>query len=178
MSLGMEYKSVDWDASPHAGAPDLVADLNQPLPIADRTADYIFCWSVLEHLKNPAQFLAEACRVTRAGGKLVLQVPFMWQVHEAPHDYYRFTPFGLTYLLSNAGFRDIVIVAQSGVATTLVMKSLYQLRRVTQFPVLRLICHSFYFVTIPLYIVAASLDILTKSAGETSGFIVTARRDD
>jgi hypothetical protein len=40
--------------------------------------------------------------------------PNLRWVHEAPHDYFRYTPYGLRYLLTQAGFRDIVIEPQSG----------------------------------------------------------------
>ena len=41
-------------------------------------------------------------------------MPWQWWIHEAPHDYFRYTPYGLRYLLTQAGFRDITIEPQSG----------------------------------------------------------------
>ena len=39
--------------------------------------------------------MAEAARVLRPDGTLLLAVPFMWGIHEAPRDFYRFTPYAL-----------------------------------------------------------------------------------
>jgi hypothetical protein len=48
--------------------------------------------------------LAEAHRVLRAGGELWLSAPLFYEEHEIPHDYYRFTQYGLRHLLQSAGF--------------------------------------------------------------------------
>ena len=41
-------------------------------------------------------------------------MPFLWNLHEVPHDEYRYTPFSLERHLKHSGFRDITIKATGG----------------------------------------------------------------
>lgn len=84
-----------------------MADLNKPLPIENECANTIVSISVLEHLSNPQLTLNESFRILKSGGFAFLQVPFQWMVHEAPFDFFRYTPYGLKLLLSNAGYENI-----------------------------------------------------------------------
>ena len=61
---------------------------------------------------------------------MVLQVPFMWHVHEAPYDYYRYTKYGLEYMFKKAGFTAIQIEAQTGFWVNWFVKLNYQLIRI------------------------------------------------
>jgi SAM-dependent methyltransferase len=76
-------------------------------PFEPQSFDALVCSEVFEHVFNPQQFLAEMHRVLKPGGGLLLTVPFAWDEHEQPHDYARYTSFGLRALLQEAGF-DIV----------------------------------------------------------------------
>lgn len=128
------YIGVDWSSSLHELRADILADLNARLPIEDGVADTVMSLSVLEHLREPEMMLREAYRLLRPGGSLVLQVPFMWWVHEAPHDYFRFTRYGLEHLLRKAGFADIEVVANTGFWTMWVCKFNYQTTRLPRGP--------------------------------------------
>ena len=68
----------------------------------------------LEHLPEPARALAEIARTLAPGGRLLLAAPHEWEVHQAPHDYFRYTRYGLQYLLEKAGFEPIEIRAVGG----------------------------------------------------------------
>ena len=48
------------------------ADLKDPLPLADASADRVLCHDVLECLPDPDALVAEAARILRPGGRLVL----------------------------------------------------------------------------------------------------------
>ena len=61
----------------------------------------VLCLSVLEHLEEPARAVKEMHRVLKPEGKILVSVPFMFPIHDAPGDYWRFTKFGLKYLFSN-----------------------------------------------------------------------------
>jgi SAM-dependent methyltransferase len=71
------------------------------------------CTQVLEHLPRPSQALKELSRVLRNGGCLILSVPHLSAIHEAPNDFYRYTRFGLDYLLGQAGL-EVERVIESG----------------------------------------------------------------
>lgn len=74
------------------------------LPFPDHSFDGVLSTQVLEHVPNPRSLLAEMHRVTKEGGGLVLSLPFLWQEHEEPYDYSRFSTFGIAELLTQAGF--------------------------------------------------------------------------
>jgi hypothetical protein len=52
--------------------------------------------------------------VLRPGGWLVLSAPFYWPLHEEPHDYFRFTRYGLEHLMREAGFTRIEVRPDGG----------------------------------------------------------------
>ena len=60
-------------------------------PFSDRDFDGIVCNQVLEHVFTPDQFLGEICRVLKPDGMLLLTVPFVWDEHEQPWDYARYS---------------------------------------------------------------------------------------
>jgi SAM-dependent methyltransferase len=95
---------IDWAHSLHANPHlDLVADLNEPFPLPDASFDTVLCSDVLEHIAEPQAFLRETARILKPGGTLLLMVPFFYWLHEKPHDYYRYTEFGLRWLIARAG---------------------------------------------------------------------------
>ncbi len=110
------YVAVDrggGDREWNYGRLDAVADLER-VPLCDGTFDYVLCTETLEHVRRPARVLAELRRVLRPGGTLALSVPFLHPVHQAPHDYLRFTPFALRALLEEAGLSVTGIEASGG----------------------------------------------------------------
>lgn len=174
-----KYVAVDWSASMHVTKPDVVADLNKPLPIEDSAADTVISLSVLEHLCEPQTMLCEAFRILKSGGCLVLQVPWQWSIHEAPHDYFRFTPYGLKYLLEKAGFGDVDIEPQSGFFTMWLLKLNYFTLRLSRGPLpMRVLIR---VALLPVWTIgqlcAPMLDRLDRNcAAESSGYFVTAKK--
>ena len=92
---------------------EAVADLNA-LPFAPASFDACISIVTLEHLAEPGRALREIGRVLRAGGSLLVAAPHEWEVHQAPHDYFRFTRYGIRHLLEQAGFGDIIIEPVGG----------------------------------------------------------------
>lgn len=84
--------------------PDLVWEAGK-IPLPDASIDSALCTEVLEHCPNPAELLAEVHRVLRPGSSLVLTLPFLWPLHEVPHDWCRYTPFALSHMFVEAGFQ-------------------------------------------------------------------------
>lgn len=98
-----DYHTVD--ISPPALEADrrAVANLNR-LPLRSDSYDLVFSSQVLEHVPDPATVLGELWRVLREGASMWVSVPFFYAEHEQPHDYFRFTQFGLTQLCTDVGF--------------------------------------------------------------------------
>jgi SAM-dependent methyltransferase len=76
----------------------------QSFPFPDQSFDGVVCNQVLEHVFDPAPFLREIRRILRPGGRMLLSVPFIWDEHEQPWDYARYSSFGLRHLLKVTGF--------------------------------------------------------------------------
>lgn len=83
--------------------PDIFADGGQ-LPLLNECADTVLALEVLEHVADAEALVTEAARVLVPGGQFILSVPFLYPLHDAPHDYQRWTPFGLRHLLCTTGF--------------------------------------------------------------------------
>lgn len=73
-------------------------------PFKESEFDSVVTNQVLEHVFNPDEFLSEINRVLKTKGKLLLTVPFVWDEHEQPFDYARYSSFGLKSLLEKNGF--------------------------------------------------------------------------
>ncbi|MFI5003482.1 MAG: class I SAM-dependent methyltransferase [Solirubrobacterales bacterium] len=81
-------------------------------PVADASVDLVLATETLEHVLEPPAFLAEARRVLRRRGRLVITVPFSARWHYIPYDYWRFTPSSLSSLLTEAGFPEVAVYAR------------------------------------------------------------------
>jgi SAM-dependent methyltransferase len=174
-----KYIGVDWPDSYHNTKADITADLNKPLPLVSGVADTVVSLSVLEHLCEPQIMLNEAFRILKPRGAIVLQVPWQWWIHEAPHDFFRYTPYGLIYLFEKAGFVDVVVEPQSGFFTMWILKMNYFSLRFIRGPML--LRWAIKAVLLPLWYAgqkaAPLLDTLDKNwALEASGYFVTARK--
>ena len=101
----VDYVSNDWTHSVHPGARavDVVGPAHD-LPVDDASFDAVLFTEVLEHTPNPAEVLVELHRVLRPGGRLFMTTPFVWELHEAPFDFFRYTAWGLDRLARDAGF--------------------------------------------------------------------------
>jgi len=95
---------IDSDISRKRGIADFFYD-GSVFPFADNEFDSILCNQVLEHVFNPDNFLREIYRVMKPGAKMLLTVPFVWDEHEKPNDYARYSSFGLKALLESNGLR-------------------------------------------------------------------------
>jgi SAM-dependent methyltransferase len=93
-------------------------------PVDDGSVDLAFATETLEHVDDPAQFLSEAFRVLRPGGRLILTVPFSARWHFVPYDYWRFTPAGLDLLLRGAGLTNVEVYARGNAVTVACYKDM------------------------------------------------------
>ncbi len=174
-----QYIAVDWAGSLHNTKADIAADLNHPLPISSEVADTVVSLSVMEHLCEPQTMLNEAYRILKPGGSLVMQVPWQWWIHEAPYDFFRYTPYGLKYMFDKAGFVDVVIEPQSGFFTMWLLKfNYFSLRLIRGTRPQRWVIKAFL---LPIWycnqIAAPYMDKLDKNwAAEASGYFLTARK--
>ncbi|HEX3279172.1 MAG TPA: methyltransferase domain-containing protein [Thermoleophilaceae bacterium] len=115
-----QYATLDWTESVHEGArsSDIVASADS-IPVRDGAFDAVLFTQVLEHVPEPSGVMSELHRILAHGGTLYLTAPLVWELHELPHDYYRYTSEGLRHLLEGAGFTSIEIEPRNDCFTTL-----------------------------------------------------------
>ena len=109
--LGLDLRIPSPQLS-EAGPDILASALRAPLP--NNTFDTVVSFQVLEHVPEPHIMLVEIARILKPGGYLILMAPQMWNLHEIPNDYFRYTRYGLTYLAERAGLAVIKIQPISG----------------------------------------------------------------
>lgn len=116
----VEYITVDHMESLHGDAPDFdVVASAEAIPLDSGSLDAVLCTQVLEHLPEPGQALSEFHRLLRPGGRLFLTAPLVWEEHEKPYDFFRYTRSGLEHLLEKAGFEQIELTGRGGSFSTL-----------------------------------------------------------
>lgn len=110
-----EIICADWGESLHGSRfIDVEVDLNSALPFPSASFDTVLLTDVLEHVFKPWNVISEVSRVLRAGGHLILTVPFFYWIHEVPHDYFRYTEFSLRRLCEENGLSVVHLDAYGG----------------------------------------------------------------
>jgi SAM-dependent methyltransferase len=109
------YTGLDLAKSDHYGeaVPDMTWD-GRIIPSEGAAFDCVMATEFLEHFSDPASVLTEIFRVMKPGGILFATVPFIWNLHEVPHDEFRYTPYSLERLVVAAGFSEVRIEALGG----------------------------------------------------------------
>lgn len=123
MWRGDRYVGLDHPATGAAwyGArPHVFADA-ACLPFMDASFDHVALLDVLEHLPEPRVALREIARILKHGGKLFINVPYLYPLHDEPCDYQRLTAHGLSHWLQDAGFDVIEIKAVGAPAETVAL---------------------------------------------------------
>lgn len=107
---------VGVDVKPGPGV-DIVADAHDLHAFREGEFDCLLCTEVLEHLHSPHKALAEMHRVLKPGGVIILTTRFVYPLHDVPGDYYRYTRYGLEYLLRE--FEILALVEETDTLGTL-----------------------------------------------------------
>jgi SAM-dependent methyltransferase len=146
------------------------------LPFQSAVFDSVLCTEVIEHVPTPTDVFAEAYRVLKDGGCLVLTTPQTWGLHEVPHDYYRYTEYGLRFLAESAGFRVVRIEPTCGIWATVGQRlsSFFFFefgapRNLVVQALMALVCAI-------LQIVFAGLDVIFRHRGDPLDHLLVARK--
>jgi SAM-dependent methyltransferase len=174
---GQRYFGVDLgvgDAAWNYSRLHALADLTA-LPFADGAFDAAIHIVTIEHLPEPGRALAEMARTMRPGAPLLLAAPHEWEVHQAPHDYFRYTRFGLAHLLEKAGYEAIDLRPAGGYFRLLARRLLNGLQFFSAgFRWLGFIPAA--LLVVPPALVLPWLDFLDRDRNFTLGYIGYARR--
>jgi ubiquinone/menaquinone biosynthesis C-methylase UbiE len=100
--IGLDYLETaqQW----YKSVPNIYGDACR-LPIKTDSIDVILLLDVLEHISSTEKALTEIHRVLKRNGKLIMQVPFLYPLHDEPRDYWRMTKYGFENLANQYNFR-------------------------------------------------------------------------
>lgn len=99
---------VDWSNTLHKNENlDVECDLSKRLPFETASFDTVILSDVLEHLPEPRLLWGELARIMAPGGRLLMNVPYFYPLHEVPFDFYRYSRFALERFARGNGF-DII----------------------------------------------------------------------
>jgi SAM-dependent methyltransferase len=160
---------------PPNGQVDVYGD-GMALPFRDGTFDTVLCNEVLEHVPEPSRLMAEAERVLRPGGYLLLTTPQTWGLHLEPCDFYRYTKYGLQYLVKKSKLEVVEVVPTCGLWATLAQRFADTIIN-TYF-----VGHSQWIVKIlslllaPVLMIGYGLDKLFGKRGDTLDYMMVARK--
>ncbi len=170
---GMRYVAVDlacgdvlWDYKKLSA----IADLSS-LPFPQASFDAVLNIVTLEHVREPLAVVSEFARVLRPGGSLLMVVPQEWEVHQAPNDYFRYTRYGIRYLLERGGFGSVRVLAAGGFFRLLsrrLLNGLAFFRGGWLIPAAVLL--------VPPALILPAFDALDRERNFTLGYVCTARR--
>jgi SAM-dependent methyltransferase len=109
------YDSLDF----FPRSPDVTyeADIQNMHMISNDQYDSALCIEVLEHVPDPFLAVREIQRILKPGGLLILSVPHLSRLHDEPHDYYRYTRYGVAHLLEQAGLELVELQKRGGLFT-------------------------------------------------------------
>jgi SAM-dependent methyltransferase len=164
--LDLGIGDEEWNYS----ALDVIGDLSS-MPFRERTFEACLNVVTLEHVKDPALVIREIGRALAPGGRFLLIVPFEWEEHQQPHDYFRFTRYSLAYMLDAAGFEGVSITPVGGFFRLLSRRMLGALQF---FPGVSIFIGAIFFV--PPALLLPLLEPLDRRQNFTLGYICSARK--
>jgi SAM-dependent methyltransferase len=153
---------------------DSLADLTA-LPFPAAIFDAAINIVTLEHLREPGAALAEIARVLKPGAPLLLIAPLEWEEHQQPHDFFRYTQFGLRALLASAGFQRIELRPAGGFFHLLSRRLLNGLQFFMRGAAWFLFLPA-AIVFVPLSLILPLFEPLDRERNFTLGYICTARK--
>jgi SAM-dependent methyltransferase len=107
----------------YASEPDYLLSPGDPCPAPDGAFDGVLSTQVLEHVEDPPAYLADALRMLRPGGELLLSTHGIWHDHPCPLDLRRWTAQGLRHEVEQAGFEvtEVTLVTCAARAALVLM---------------------------------------------------------
>lgn len=150
---------------------DIVGDLHA-LPLKDASMDAVVCTVTMEHLHSPWIAIAEMGRTVKANGTGFFVVPFMWELHQEPHDYFRYSPHAMRHLADLAGFDVSEIISMGGLFRVLHYRLASLLKHGIRHPLLLLCLIPFLPVIGGYLLISGIVDRLWKLCDHTLGYTV------
>jgi len=165
---GLKIVSFDIDASRN---PDIVGDITD-YDFKGAQFDVIFMIEVLEHVADVHKVPDVLHEVLKPEGVLVLSTPFIFPIHDAPYDFYRYTKYGLAHLFKS--FKDVDIQPRNSWAESVnvLIARTYKEKKVS-FRILGAFMVVYALLLQPIHWVMGKV---FKSDFMTSGYLMTAKK--
>ena len=168
---GVEYFDIDIDPK---RKPDLVFDicnlnLINYLPFKP---DIVTIFEVMEHVENPFLAIKNIEKILGKNKLCLCSVPFNFHIHDEPHDYFRFTYYGLKKLFLN--FENVKIINRNGWLESIFVNfiRLYKEKNFIS-KITGVIFTIFYFLLYPLILFIQKIIVSNKL---TTGYFVVAKK--
>lgn len=150
------------------------------IPVETASFDCALCTDVLEHLEEPGRAIAECARVLKPEGIAVYTIPFIFEPHEEPRDFYRYTRHGIQYLFEKNGFQIIELIAFSGFGVTFSHALTHYIWNFRRKKRLRKILKPLFLLIPPVVILIQAmgylLDVIDKREEWTWEYLVVAKK--
>lgn len=146
------------------------------IPYPDSSFDAVICTEVLEHAAEPEKLLAEIKRVLKTDGQVFLTMPFVWNEHEIPYDFRRFTRYEHKRIFEKSGLAIQKLEETTGVFRVcgqLISAFIFERLFLKNKPLKLLTAVALCF---PVQVVAIILDFIFKNSWLTLDYVVTAKK--
>jgi SAM-dependent methyltransferase len=99
---GRQYLALDVYPYPEV---DIVCDLTQVNPFRPGSFDAILLLNVMEHVYDTRALLNSLAGMLKPGGVILVAIPFLVKIHQAPIDFVRYTHYALERQAQDAGLQ-------------------------------------------------------------------------
>lgn len=168
------HTGLDRKDSPHTGK-DVSIEIESDVYNIRECDKYdtILCTQVFEHLEEPENALLAMNRALREDGILLLSTNFIWHIHEQPRDFFRYTKFGLQYLVEKAGFKLIEVKAMTGFWVTFGQELAYYIYKFGSISLLKPVV---FVLVQTIQIASLILEKIDKDESYTANYLVVAKK--
>ena len=164
-------RSIDVDVNRKPDQVIDVCDVNQ-LRNLTFTPQLICMFEVLEHTKNPINAIQNLYEIIDENNYVMLSTPFIFHIHDEPHDFFRFTKYGLETLFEN--FKEVVVKPRNGWFETILV--LFVRLRMERNVLSKIIGNLFILIYFLLTPITYLLQSIIKSEKITTGYFVYAKK--
>ncbi len=154
--------AVDLPGNPKAT--NFIEPTTNRTSIQEASVDIVWSIMVLEHVSDPANYLAECKRILKPGGKLILCTHGHWMFHPDPIDHLRWTSQGLKAEVEKNGFTIVRFWGMMGLFSTSIQ--LLQDALLLHLPLTKYWCKPFAFVMQCFVSLATVLEKKSKTTRE------------
>jgi SAM-dependent methyltransferase len=163
----------------HQNVVDIICPATK-LNFENNTFDTVFSTQVIEHVEDHQAMVSEASRVLKFNGIAIFTIPFCWELHEEPYDFFRFSKYGIKYLFEKNGFEIVLLKPNGGKWAATLQTLLNTIFSVRKYKTVRAFVIKHLFITLKFIWAynkfAVWIDNKYFDEGLTLNYIVVAKK--